>query len=172
MSANEPASRDVVLARVMAGFDAFMHRMSSTHAPEFIEVGVTMSQAKVLYLVHAAGELRMSELSARLGVTLSTTSGLVDRLVDSGLLARRDDPADRRQVVLRITDGGIDQLDRLRELNAYHLGLMLSRVRDADLPVIERAIEVLTAVADDMVDRADRADGARPTAATRKDDIS
>lgn len=153
----------------MAGFDAFMQRIASSHAPEFIEVGITMSQAKVLYLVHAAGELRMSELAARLGVTLSTTSGLVDRLVESGLLARRDDPADRRQVLLRVTEGGIDQLDQLRELNASHLVVMLARVRDDDLLVIERAIGILTAAADDLVQQPPGADGPQPSDAKRKD---
>ena len=42
----------------------------------------------------------MSDLVARLGVSLSTVSGLVDRVVDHGLATRREDPADRRQVVV------------------------------------------------------------------------
>ena len=45
-----------------------MQRLISDHAPEFTEVGVTMAQAKVLYVVLAAGHLRMSELASRLGV--------------------------------------------------------------------------------------------------------
>ena len=40
-----------------------MQRLISDHAPEFTEVGVTMAQAKVLYVVLAAGHLRMSELA-------------------------------------------------------------------------------------------------------------
>ena len=63
-----------------------MRRLAELHAPEFLEIAVTMAQAKVLYLVGAAGEMHMSELVARLGVSLSTASGLVDRLVDHGLL--------------------------------------------------------------------------------------
>ncbi len=42
----------------------------------------------------------MSDLVQRLGVSLSTVSGLVDRIVDHGLATRREDPADRRQVVV------------------------------------------------------------------------
>ena len=37
-----------------------MQRLISDHAPEFTEVGVTMAQAKVLYVVLAAGHLRLS----------------------------------------------------------------------------------------------------------------
>jgi DNA-binding MarR family transcriptional regulator len=140
--------REAVLDRVMTGFEAFMHRMAVTHADEFTDIGLTMAQAKVLYLVQAMEPLRMSELAARLGVTLSTTSGLVERLVEASLLTRRDDPADRRQVMLSLTETGAVRLDRMRELNAGHMRRMLAQVSDADLLVVERSIGILAEAAD------------------------
>ena len=133
--------------RLIAGFDELMHLVSSAHAPEFLEVGLTMSQAKVLYLVQAGPNLRMSELAARLGVSLSTISGVVDRLVDQGMLTRHDDPANRRQVVILITPTGVEHLERLRELNAGQLRSLLARVAAADLGHIERALRILSAAA-------------------------
>ena len=56
-----------------------MRSLAELHAPEFLEIAVTMPQAKLLYLLGASGEMHMSELVARLGVSLSTVSGLVDR---------------------------------------------------------------------------------------------
>jgi DNA-binding MarR family transcriptional regulator len=135
--------REAAIERVIVAYEEMMVRLSTTHAREFLEVGVTMSQAKVLYLVQAAPGLRMSDLSARLGVSLSTVSGVVDRLVDQGLLARRDDPADRRHVVLRITDPGATQLELFRELNAGQVRTLLARVSAADLTIVERAIAIL-----------------------------
>lgn len=145
---NDTGEREEILARVMAGFDAFMHRMAVTHADEFADIGLTMSQAKVLYLVQAMAPLRMSELAARLGVTLSTTSGLVERLVEAALVVRRDDPADRRQVILTMTETGALRLDRMRELNAGHMRRLLALISDADLVTVERSIQVLTEAAD------------------------
>jgi DNA-binding MarR family transcriptional regulator len=142
----DPGRRDRV-DHIVAAYETLMHRISSAHAPEFLEVGVTMSQAKVLYLVLAEPGLRMSDLAARLGVSLSTVSGVVDRLVDQGLLARSDDPADRRQVVIRVTDAGTTQLELFRELNAGQVRALLSRVDDADLVVVARALDVLAAAA-------------------------
>ena len=78
----------------------------ATHAPELNLFELTMSQTKALYLVVAAGQLRMSELAGRLGVTSSTATGVVDGLVGHGLLVRHEDPADRRQVVVTATAGG------------------------------------------------------------------
>jgi DNA-binding MarR family transcriptional regulator len=108
-----------------------------------------MSQAKVLYLAAASGGMHMSELATRLGVSISTTSGLVERLVDHGLLARHDDPADRRQVVVTITPTGLADLERFRELNAAQLRRLLARLRDPELDVVERATALLAAAADD-----------------------
>lgn len=135
------------IERVVTTYETLIHRVASAHAPEFLGVGVTMSQAKVLYLVQAEPGLRMSELSARLGTSLSTVSGVVDRLVDQGLVNRTDDPADRRQVVLRITDAGATQLELFRELTAGQFRALLAQVDEADLVVVERALHILAAAA-------------------------
>jgi len=141
------SARETVIARIVATVEAMMHSVASAHAPEFLEVGVTMSQAKLLYLVQAAPGLRMSDLSARLGVSLSTVSGVVDRLVDHGLLNRRDDPADRRHVVLRMTDAGTTQLQLIRELNEGQIRTLVSCIDVADLAVIGQALDLLAAAA-------------------------
>ena len=108
--AKEPAipqhDRSAVVDEVIAGYESLMQRLADSHAPEFLEITVTMPQAKLLYLLGAVGELHMSDLVQRLGVSLSTISGLVDRVVDQGLAARREDPADRRQVVVALTPAG------------------------------------------------------------------
>jgi DNA-binding MarR family transcriptional regulator len=146
----DPASdpeRRACIEGIVAAYETLMHRVASAHAPEFLAVVVTMSQAKVLYLVQAEPGLRMSELSARLGVSLSTVSGVVDRLVDQSFLDRHDDPADRRQVVLRITEAGASQLELFRELSAGQVRDLLARIDEADLAVVARALDILAATA-------------------------
>jgi DNA-binding MarR family transcriptional regulator len=146
-AADAAGERDALVDRVVAAYDTLMHRVASAHAPEFVGVGVTMSQAKVLYLVQAEPDMRMSDLAGRLGVTLPSISGVVDRLVDQGFITRRDDPADRRQALVRISDAGVDQLERFRELNARQVRALLARLDMADLAVIERALDILAAAA-------------------------
>jgi DNA-binding MarR family transcriptional regulator len=143
----DEADRVARIDRVVASYELLMHRIASSHAPDLMEVAVTMSQAKVLYLIAASEGMRMSELAVRLGVSISTTSGLVDRLVDHGLLARHDDPADRRQVVVTITPTGKADLERFRELNAAQMRRLLARLGDSELDVVERATVLLAAAA-------------------------
>jgi DNA-binding MarR family transcriptional regulator len=136
---------DIDLDRVVGAFDGLMHRLMATHAPELNLLELTMSQTKALYLIVAAGQLRMSELAGRLGVTSSTATGVVDGLVSHGLLARHEDPADRRQVVVTATPEAEATLESFRELSATRMRELLSHVDAADLAVIERAIHVLDA---------------------------
>ena len=81
----DTTQRVAAIEAVIAGYDALMRSLAEIHAPEFLEIAVTMPQAKILYLLGAVGDLHMSDLVARLGVSLSTVSGLVDRIVDQGL---------------------------------------------------------------------------------------
>jgi MarR family transcriptional regulator, organic hydroperoxide resistance regulator len=121
-----------------------MHRMASSHAPEFLEIAITMPQAKLLYLLGAAGDLHMSELTTRLGVSLSTVSGLVDRVVEAGLASRHDDPADRRQVVVALTPAGAAFIDRFRELNARQMRDLLDLLDDQELEGARATLAALT----------------------------
>ena len=107
-----------------------------------------MPQAKLLYLLGASGDMHMSDLVARLGVSLSTVSGLVDRIVDQGLATRRDDPADRRQVVVALTEQGTAFLDRFRDLNAVQMRALLGLVDDDELASVRHALAALARAAD------------------------
>jgi len=133
-----------------------MHRLIEGHAPEFTEVGITMAQAKVLYVVMAAGELRMSELAARLGVGSSSASGIADRLVELGLLRRHDDPDDRRQVVVTTTPEAETLLERFRELNQRQLRAMLARLDANELDVVDRSLVILDRAIDRTVTTTDQ----------------
>ena len=132
-----------------------------------------MPQAKVVYLLSVSGELHMSELVTRLGVSLSTVSGLVDRVVDHGLATRREDPADRRQVLVGLTPAGTEFIDRFRELNARQVRDLLGRLDDDELDDVRRALAALARAADrtptsETAAGPARARGPAP-AATRKD---
>lgn len=132
------------LARALAVFEVFQQRLMGAHAAEFTTLDITMAQAKLLYVVSAGGELSMSEIAQRLGVTVSTASGAVDHLVGIGFLARSDDPANRRQVRVSVTQLGTDTLEQVRELSTRQLRQLFEVLSDADLAVVEQAIRIMS----------------------------
>jgi DNA-binding MarR family transcriptional regulator len=58
--------------------------------------------------VLAAGSVRVGELADRVGVEETTATRLVDRLVASGWVERRQHPGDRRVTALGLTADGVE----------------------------------------------------------------
>src|SRR4051812_45515127 len=77
-------------------------------ARAWLDVDLTMSQVKVLFVLFSDGGASMGQLAASLGVTLPTVTGIVDRLVEHGMVQREENPHDRRLVVCRLTETGTD----------------------------------------------------------------
>ena len=139
---NKRAARPA-LDRALAAFEVLQQRLMAVHAAEFTTLDITMAQAKLLYVLMAVGELSMSEIAKRLGVTVSTASGAVDRLVELGLLARSDDPSNRRQVRVSVTALGMATVEQIRELSTRQLRMLFEQVSDDDLEVITRATHIM-----------------------------
>lgn len=161
------APADPAIERIVAAFQAMMQRQMRHHATEMSGIDVTMAQAKALYLLVAAGELRMSALAGGLGVTSSTATGLVDRLVELGLAGRHEDTDDRRHVVISATPQARAVLEQFRELNAAAIRHLLHYIDSADLPVIERSIALMLQASDRAAADADALPATDPTSPTR-----
>jgi DNA-binding MarR family transcriptional regulator len=56
----------------------------------------------------------MSQLAELMRHTTPATTGLVERLVEAGLIERFSHPKDRRQVLVRITDKGRELVEGLK----------------------------------------------------------
>ena len=141
---------------MLDALDAFQHEIFALHAPELTELTLTLAQLKATYLVAGTGPMRMSDLAARMGTAASTASGLVDRLVQLGLLERSADPANRRQVLVRATPAALEQLNAMNELNRDRLRQLIGRLPDPhDIQTIERAFVLMTAAARDLAKETD-----------------
>jgi DNA-binding MarR family transcriptional regulator len=131
------------VAAILDRFRGFMRHAPLWQEPGILGVDVTMSQAKCLFITSLHPGLSMSALAAQLRVGLSAASGLVDRLVEHGYLARQEDPADRRQQLVSLTDAGREVVDRFRQFSADRLGELLQGLSPDEL---EALLVGLTAV--------------------------
>ncbi|HLA15708.1 MAG TPA: MarR family transcriptional regulator [Candidatus Limnocylindrales bacterium] len=147
MTPQQTRKPDTRVETVVDAYERFMQLISVGHAPELVELSLSMAQMKVLYVLWARREIQMSELVPVLGVSLSTVSGLVDRLVEAGLAGRRDDPADRRHVVVAITGRGIELMDRFRELGLTQFRALISGLDAGELDLVRRCIDILATAA-------------------------
>jgi DNA-binding MarR family transcriptional regulator len=77
---------------------------------------VSVVQLRALTVLHRHGQSNLGELAEEMGVTVSTTSRLVDRLVAAGLVDRRVAEHTRREISLRLTRQGQAMLRRYDDL--------------------------------------------------------
>ena len=68
--------------------------------------GITATQLNVLKLLQTVGDLSLSELGKRMSAKNSTVTGIVDRMVEAGLVAREQSAEDRRVWKIRLTPEG------------------------------------------------------------------
>lgn len=97
------------------------------------EERVTLRQFRMLVLLASHGETNLVTLAEGLGVNPSTALRMVDRLLDGGFVARRVNPASRREVLLQLTQSGKELVDavtaRRRDEIAALIGKMSARNR-------------------------------------------
>lgn len=101
--------------------------------------GIMPQQHQALLAIKGFAEDRgitIGELAERLQVRHHSAVGLVDRLVLKGLVARKQNGADRRQVQLVLTAGGDKTLEKLSAVNKEelrrvgpHIESLLKRLR-------------------------------------------
>lgn len=108
--ARAPAGSDTVLAELYRrpGFLLrHCHQISvAVFARESAAFDITPGQYGALTIVAATPGIDQHSLARRIGLDASTTGGIVARLVQRGLLARRVALADRRSRVLALTASG------------------------------------------------------------------
>ncbi|MPZ75994.1 MAG: MarR family transcriptional regulator [Deltaproteobacteria bacterium] len=73
---------------------------------DLAKVGLTPPQFYVLATIGYAGSLPFGEIGAKMMVTVSNLTGIVDRLEDKKLVARKRDETDRRVVHVLLTEKG------------------------------------------------------------------
>lgn len=135
-----PSRRGEGAWRALLQAHATLLRRLATELVE--ETGLTLGDFDVLVqLAEAGGELRMTELAARVYSSRSNLTRRIDRLVTEGIVRRTASGADARGVVVALTDAGVN---RLRETAPIHLrgvaNLFVEPLSDEELAVLERAL--------------------------------
>lgn len=93
-----------------------------------IEDTVTLPQLRILVMVASRGPLNLGAVAAGLRVHPSNATRAVERLVVAGLLSRDDDPADRRNLQLRLTDAGRDLVATVMDSRRAAIAGILERM--------------------------------------------
>jgi DNA-binding MarR family transcriptional regulator len=90
--------------QTLAGFRRALRGFAHFSEAAAEGVGLTPQQHQALLAIRAENGLTVGELADRLSLKPHSATGLVDRLVKSGLLVRQTPQQDRRRAELAMTD--------------------------------------------------------------------
>jgi DNA-binding MarR family transcriptional regulator len=93
-------------ARLRAAIRGLVRRFGVSERADVSCCGVTVAQAAALEALSGHGPMRLSDLGRRLGITPSTLTRNLDRLVDAGLVGRKADARDGRSSRVQLTAAG------------------------------------------------------------------
>jgi DNA-binding MarR family transcriptional regulator len=122
---------------------AIVRGLHSADLNSWCAIDLTMSQLKTLFLARPPQGASHGEIARGLGVGVSTVTGVVDRLVEHGLVIRRTDPDDRRLSHVVATPRGIELIDQLWGSRRGYLGQLLDRLTPAERDGLRAALEHL-----------------------------
>ena len=109
---------------------------------------VTPPQLRVLVLADLQGPLNNTAIAAALNVHLSNASRICDRLVQAGLLDRRDSPTDRRNVQLSLTSKGSRLVRQVMRHRQAALTDILERMPPASRADLRAALDDFNDIAE------------------------
>jgi DNA-binding MarR family transcriptional regulator len=121
---------------------AMVRVMHAGSTEEWLQLELTLAQVKALFVLHddsaqsrhvAPGLLTIGALAERLGVGVPTASHLVERLVQLGMVERREDETDRRRALVAPTPRATELVDRLRTLRIERMRRWLEKMDDQEL---------------------------------------
>lgn len=129
---------------------AAMARMASMQRPAQPNDMPTRAQAGVLFAIDHGGPQSVKALSQQFGMTSSAVTQVVNGLVDGGLIVRKSDPHDRRQISLALTAKGKKALARAKAYRINRMREALSSLSDDEmvqlLKIQEKIVEHLKTV--------------------------
>jgi DNA-binding MarR family transcriptional regulator len=124
-------------------------RLTRELRKESEQLGVTVRQATLLWLVKRSPGLSLAELAAEEGISPPALSGHVDRLERAGLIERVRSSQDRRRVGLALTDEGVKLLRRIRARRTTWLAERLTELDQTQLEAVATAVPALRRLLED-----------------------
>jgi DNA-binding MarR family transcriptional regulator len=140
--------RQRLIERLLENLRVVMQALHAASSRQWLELELTMTQLKTLFTLSCAQPVTVSELAEWLGISAPTASYLVDRLVQAGLVDRREDPADRRRTLVQLTAAGEGLARRLRQGNRDVLVPFLEQLDMEDLEALDRGLAALARAAE------------------------
>ena len=112
--------------------------------------GLSMPQFGILMQLHYHKDCGVSDISGRFDITSAAASQLVDKLVQSGLIQREEDPNDRRAKRLNLTDKGRGLIQQDIEKRYRWVNQLAEKLTAAEREKVAEALNIMIQAAQEL----------------------
>ena len=124
-------------ARLLDEIGTLEIRLLAMALPEqtssLLDYDLTLQQVRVFAFILARGDTPISRVAQALGIKPNVATGIIQRLVDRGLIERREDLDDRRIRLVTVTDRGLALIEELSGIVLAKTRELLDRLSDERL---------------------------------------
>lgn len=113
---------------------------------KFSSLGITGSQGMVIGLIIHNDELTVGDISKKMGLSISTVSGIIDRLEKNGLVERNRSKTDRRVVKVSLSSKCESMVKSKHHIIESHLEKSIKFANEDQLEKIMIGLETLESV--------------------------
>jgi DNA-binding MarR family transcriptional regulator len=146
--ATPPAQRELI-RDIIAQFRSAFGELRCLGSQRLLERSVSPGHLHLLSMLERHGGMPMSRIAELLDVSLSATTGIVDRLEERGLVERARLVDDRRVVFVQVTSQGRQMLEDVEVLRSEMIGSILARLAPERLRALAETLEELRRAVDD-----------------------
>jgi DNA-binding MarR family transcriptional regulator len=97
----------------------------------------------LLHLSFCAGECKMSDLARSTHQSAASLTGVVDRLLEKHLVARGRPEEDRRQVMVSVTERGLELLFRIKRARRDEIQAALGHLQETETTELLRLLDAM-----------------------------
>jgi DNA-binding MarR family transcriptional regulator len=130
--------------------DIAMHHSMRERAHFAKAAGFSMPQFGILMQLHYRGNCGVSDIGERFDITNAAASQLVEKLVQSSLIQREEDPSDRRAKLLNLTDKGRDLIQQGIEERYRWVDQLVRKLSIEERAKVSEALKIMTQAAEEL----------------------
>lgn len=133
--------------------DMILDNIKKLFFPEdWLQIDMKLSKTELfaMFIVDRYGEVIMSKISDEINVSMSTATGIIDRLVKKKYLKRERSELDRRIVLIMLTEKGQKTIADLKDTMGNYLNRIYETLTDEEIRVLGNVfIKVLNTLGND-----------------------
>jgi len=146
-----PADRRRAAESVLADLAVAVGSLRCAGSQRLVRLGISMTHFHVLTLLRHNEAMPMGHLADILDASMSNATGIIDRMEERGLVERVRVPDDRRIVLVRPTQAGLDLVDEVELVKSQVMIRALARLDETQLERLSAAVsDIGAALAEEM----------------------